>query len=52
MHPSTLVGNPSEDIRKVLRELERFLNPPSEVERAKPELSGYSVSNLVARSVL
>jgi hypothetical protein len=28
VHSSTLVGDPSEDIRKVLGEIERFLNPP------------------------
>jgi len=36
VHPSTLIGNPSEDIPKILREIERFL----------------SVSNLVTKTVL
>ena len=35
VHSSTLVGNPSEDISKVLHEIERFLNRPSEVGRAR-----------------
>jgi len=35
---STLVGDPSEDIPKVLREIERFLNPPidSRNQKASP----------------
>lgn len=35
VHPSTLVGNPSEDTPKVLREIERFLNPPIDIRKQK-----------------